>query len=539
MTMMPWLCRAAIAVAAVVATGAVPTTTRSAPAAKPAPRVITYQVSGQWRVDPLALAYWCQRTERDVGALAWFAEFRDLDATQRGDVLPILDRCIKRRLEWHGRVGLALPAELAARVAKGEPFTAEERWMLGYIDHFLISDALIAEVGGATPLAALLTRPELRGIAEARIEPGPQRSACAWVYAINAVPLSGLRALYVSPRCDDALTKPLPTLPALEHLTSSGALASRWQPQLPALAHFAIAEDPALGVMEHGAPSSLRPFMSVLRLAAADLPLLRGQALPAVRELTLEMPTLTSAHLQILSGATAMPNLTKLTIVVTQTPLSREIMSQLWDALAFGGLVDLTLVANASLGREGAMRLRDSAMLRRLHTLAFEGVLFDDSALELLGDGAAVLGLKTLALRMAGLTRAKLAVLANARTLRPYRLDLSNNPLGGEALKALSRGGLLTELRELTVRDAGLDDRAARALTEVYGLHQLARLDLSGNALTETAQRALLGAASLASLGWLDMYEPSTSDLVLCAAMTVARPMPRAPCAPTGPFRGP
>lgn len=126
----------------------------------------------------------------------------------------------------------------------------------------------------------------------------------------------------------------------------------------------------------------------------------------------------------------------------------------------------LDLSANA-IGTAGAQAIAKTPRLRQLQHLAL-----DTCEIEGLG--------------IVELIRAPLW-----DTLR--RLDLSRNPLGAAAARALAEGPRPAQLHTLLLADADLDEAAGTALGKVAWLGALAQLDLSGNPLGR-------GAAGLRSL---------------------------------------
>lgn len=507
------------------------------PAPTAAPRLITSagdEVT-PWELDVLAFSYWCERTVEELGHVAWLAELADASPAQRAGLTGALDACAKRRQARHGRVGLALPRSLAVKVAQGGAFTASERWLLGYVDHIIIDDDLVARVGKAASLAPLLDKPELRGIGEYRVHatarPATAAGACGWLATLANATTSRLAHLYVAPACDELLpTSRLPTLEAVRSLTSSSALALRWQSRLPALAQFQLADerDDDAAVVGLGAPAALLAKMTRLRVSEREWHVLRARPLPMVRELHVDVASLSLAQVAALTHSTTFPGLQRLTISVPS--LAPGVQLALWQQLNFGAVHSLALHANTTMTRREADAMIEGAQLPRLTTLELVGVVLSREAVVQLAEARRLSGLQTLTLRMAGLDGHKLAVLARSRWLRPAVLDLGQNPLQGEALAAFSRAPITATLSELRLAGCGLDDAAARTLAATYGFFSLRYLDLAHNAFTDAGLATLLRSGSLASLWWLDVFSDRvTPDELLCATK-IARPLPSEPC---------
>ncbi|MBX3155239.1 MAG: TIGR02996 domain-containing protein [Deltaproteobacteria bacterium] len=127
--------------------------------------------------------------------------------------------------------------------------------------------------------------------------------------------------------------------------------------------------------------------------------------------------------------------------------------------IAFGpgpSLVDLDLSRNA-LGADG---LR--AIAKGERTAALERLVLDTCEIESLG-------------------LAELSKSPSWHTLR--RLDLSRNPLGASAVRALAAAPPPKQLHALALADADLDETGGEALAKVSWLGRLSELDLSGNIL--------------------------------------------------------
>ncbi|MBK9071185.1 MAG: hypothetical protein IPL79_09330 [Myxococcales bacterium] len=501
------------------------------------PRLITTGGDDEtpWELDVQAFTYWCERSVNEVGHVAWFAELADVSPSQRAGLTAALDACVKRRRDRHGRVGLALPRELAVKVAQGSAFTASERWLLGYVDHIIIDDDLVARVGKPVSLAPLLDKPELRGVVEYRIHattrPAAAAGACGWLASLGNATTTRLSRLYVSPACDELLsTSRLPTLAAVKGLTSSSALALRWQARLPALIEFQVADerDDEATEVGIGAPAALLTKMTRLRVSDREWHVLRARPLPLLRELHVDVVSLSLAQVAALTHSVSFPGMQRLTITVPS--LAPDVHIALWKQLDVSAMRSFALHASTSMTARAATAMIESAQLPRLRELELVGAVLSDEAVALLAAARAAFGLQALTLRMAGVDGKKLAVLARARWLRPAVLDLGQNPLHGEALAAFSRAPIAANLSELRLAGCGLDDAAARTLAATYGFFSLRYLDLAHNAFTDAGLATLLRSGSFASLWWLDVFGGRTTPNALLCATQIARPLPSAPC---------
>ncbi len=89
------------------------------------------------------------------------------------------------------------------------------------------------------------------------------------------------------------------------------------------------------------------------------------------------------------------------------------------------------------------------------------------------------------------------------------QLDLACNPLGHAAALAL---GKLSNINNLSVSRAGLDDSAAMALIESSFAHRLTSLHMGENALGDDFVRALANATHIKGLKWLTLYNTQITD---------------------------
>jgi Leucine-rich repeat (LRR) protein len=121
--------------------------------------------------------------------------------------------------------------------------------------------------------------------------------------------------------------------------------------------------------------------------------------------------------------------------------------------------------------------------------------------------------LTTLALAGCGVTPAALGALLRSGWLtRPAAVDLSDNPLGLEGIRALSRSADPCGLAALGLAACELDDLAMARLAKEDGLAELTCLHLGENPIGADGARALARADRLANLVALDLDRCPVGD---------------------------
>jgi uncharacterized protein (TIGR02996 family) len=125
--------------------------------------------------------------------------------------------------------------------------------------------------------------------------------------------------------------------------------------------------------------------------------------------------------------------------------------------------------------------------------------------------------IRSLSLCGAGLSnRAIQRLSASSYTHQLTRIDISENPLDGDALHSLVCAPALCGLTEIIARDCHLTDMDIRRMLSVGGLidlGRLRRLDLSHNQLGDDAALALYRAQSLGGLTALNLAGNSLSEV--------------------------
>lgn len=182
-------------------------------------------------------------------------------------------------------------------------------------------------------------------------------------------------------------------------------------------------------------------------------------------------------------------------------------------------LAELAIDANL-LGLEEVRPFLEGPRAAGLRSLSLPASLLDPNLVRLVSESATLANLATLRLqrRGNGLSRQEIELLGASPQLSRLRtLDLCDNRLDEESVRALTRGAFMPHLEELALGGNGLGDQGARALA--YGIYapNLRRLDLSRNELGTAALSALAGGDGMSKLTELDLRQNLCSDLVALA----------------------
>ena len=350
--------------------------------------------------------------------------------------------------------------------------------------------------------------PALPGVTWAEFEYG--FASCVQVFDLGALARVADAIAAAAP----VIRAELPTIDASPDLEISWLVALRVgqtlvNATLPATVHELEVSSPndalewlgraSRGSLERLAISpSLVAGRELVEMLAAAAPSLRSLAIPT-RYLAddsgyVDDPTLRAEDVPSLAKLRRLERLTidrhrfgsaGVTKLVAALPTLRALSAREChcNKLAFGDgtpLVELDLSRNAigSTGAQVIARARRCAELREL--------VLDTCEIESLG-------------------LSELIASPLWHTLR--RLDLSRNPLGASAIRALAAAPAPSQLHTLVLADADLDDTAGTALGKIAWLGNLAVLDLSGNMLGRGAAglRAIVPDAvrrlGLASIG--------------------------------------
>jgi uncharacterized protein (TIGR02996 family) len=103
-------------------------------------------------------------------------------------------------------------------------------------------------------------------------------------------------------------------------------------------------------------------------------------------------------------------------------------------------------------------------------------------------------------------------VASSPQLARVQTLDLENNSLDDESLRALASSPHLGNVRTLLLWSNRVADRGAQALAGATHLTRLARLDLSANSVGDPGACALAGSPLLARLTVLDLQRNRVGD---------------------------
>jgi uncharacterized protein (TIGR02996 family) len=169
-----------------------------------------------------------------------------------------------------------------------------------------------------------------------------------------------------------------------------------------------------------------------------------------------------------------------------------------------GRLCDLDLAYLVFSG-DDMRRLSECPGLARLRRLRLTGV--DDAGAATLASCSLLAGLVRLDLSCADVREAGAAAFTRSPYLRELRgLDLSFNfGFKQDAVRALAKGPLLCQLRELRLDRCHFGDEGVRTLLGAGRLDALHKLDLGYNSVTAEGARALAAHQGLAQLYWLSL----------------------------------
>jgi uncharacterized protein (TIGR02996 family) len=402
----------------------------------------------------------------------------DFDSTSYGNT-PGRRFGLVRRLAASPHLGRLVGLEI--NCDSWAPLDQNEMRALAQSDHLsrLVSLSLQRRAVSAESLLELLSAPFLPRLTVFRLDGGGEALRMGLTYFLREAPLTGLvtLALHDVPLASEDVSA-LVESPALANLTS-------------------------LALVRVG-------------LTAAALKALGAAAPTRLTALDLSANGLTPAAAKALARARLLARLEALNLGMNR--LGDEGVWALARSPNLAGLLSLDLSAN-QVGPDGAKALAGSPHFARLATLALRTNRLGDAGLAALAGGEGLAGLKSLRASYNNIGAAGVQALAAAFPGRLASLDLSWNPLGDGAAKALANAECMGELTALDLSYAQLGDGAALALAKSPHMKRLQALNLCTNRIGDAGARALaesphLGALTALNLGYNALGEAGARALV-------------------------
>jgi uncharacterized protein (TIGR02996 family) len=244
-------------------------------------------------------------------------------------------------------------------------------------------------------------------------------------------------------------------------------------------------------------------------LSPAEIRALAGSPyLSQLTTLRLRGTGLGMGDLALLGEASQLPNLSNLDLGGNRFGV--ETAGVLMTASLFDRLTRLDLSGNP-IGPTGAQALT-AAGLPRLRSLKLGMARLGDDGLRALAGAPGLEGLTTLSVSYNKIGVDGLEAFAAAPPGRLALLDLSWNPLGDDAVRALAASAGLASLQALDLSYAEVGDAGAEALAGSPHLTELRYLNLAANRVTDAGARVLAASPHLARLETLNLTDNRLSQ---------------------------